>query len=100
MKKEWKKERKRTDKSAPLPVLDEHTCFPTRKFMHTSAFGPAPRGWRCQASAPPEVVPVAIELVGRQQVDLDQGLGNTRIADPKGEDGGMDRLTGSISLPI
>ncbi len=47
-----------------------------------------------------KLVPVAIELVGRQQVDLDQGLGNTRIADPKGEDGGMDRLTGSISLPI
>ncbi len=43
---------------------------------------------------------MAIELVGRQQVDLDQDLGNTRIADPKGEDGGgADRQTGYVSGP-
>ncbi len=45
-----------------------------------------------------KLIPVAIELSGCQQVDLDQGLGNMGIANPKGEDGGgVDCLTGSVS---
>ena len=83
---------------AHLPLFPFHSlsfCEPTKSQLSTAASGGG--GVTRVLHLAVKVIPVAIELIGRQQVYLAQGLRNTLIGDPKGK---RPRLSTSKSLPL